>query len=553
MITFEQVTFSYPKQPKPALQTISLQIDAGEFALLVGASGAGKSTLLRLINGLAPHFSGGQLSGRLTVHGLDPVQATPQTMSRHVGFVFQDPEAQFVTDRVEDELAFALEQAALPAPAMRVRVEETLDLLDLARLRDRPLTTLSGGERQRVAIGAALALRPAILVLDEPTSQLDPQSAEDVLTALVRLNSDLGLTIVLAEHRLERVLPFAERLLYLSPGGRSLLSGDVRSVLRQIDLAPPLVQVGKALGWAPLPLTVKEGLRFSQKSPETPPPAPKNNESPAQQRDPLLDVQGLTVAYERQTVLQNVGLSVWPSEIVVLMGRNGAGKTTLLRSIVGLVRPQRGEVRLQGRTLAGKAVADICRQIAYLPQDPNSLLFADTVRDELWITLHNHGLAGEPNAGQRVADLLTTLGLAPLADHYPRDMSVGERQRTALAALLVTEPPLIMLDEPTRGLDYAAKERLRSQLKALAQAGKAVIVVTHDVELAAALADRVVLLSQGEVIAAGAPDEVLSTSPFFASQVARLFPGRGWRTAEDVLRRSWPSMTVTNAPSPICW
>ena len=264
MITFEQVSFSYPNQPNPVLHNISLQIDAGEFVLLVGASGAGKSTLLRLINGLVPHFTGGQLRGHLRVHGLDPVHASPQTMSRHVGFVFQDPETQFVTDRVEDELAFALEQAALPAPAMRLRVEETLDLLDLAHLRARPLTTLSGGERQRVAIGAALALRPAILVLDEPTSQLDPQSAEDLLNALVRLNSDLGLTVVLAEHRLERVLPFAERLLYLSQDGRSLLSGDVRSVLRQIDLLPPLVQVGKALGWVPLPLTVKEGLRFSQ-------------------------------------------------------------------------------------------------------------------------------------------------------------------------------------------------------------------------------------------------------------------------------------------------
>ncbi len=537
MITFEQVSFSYPNQPNPVLHNISLQIDAGEFVLLVGASGAGKSTLLRLINGLVPHFTGGQLRGHLRVHGLDPVHASPQTMSRHVGFVFQDPETQFVTDRVEDELAFALEQAALPAPAMRLRVEETLDLLDLAHLRARPLTTLSGGERQRVAIGAALALRPAILVLDEPTSQLDPQSAEDLLNALVRLNSDLGLTVVLAEHRLERVLPFAERLLYLSQDGRSLLSGDVRSVLRQIDLLPPLVQVGKALGWVPLPLTVKEGLRFSQKLPPPLRTAPKNNEPSARHGEPLLAVHGLTAAYERQTVLRGIDLSVWPGEIVVLMGRNGTGKTTLLRSIVGLVRPQRGEVKLQGRSLIGKTVAEICRQVAYLPQDPNSLLFADTVRDEVWITLRNHGLDGAPDTGQRVADLLTTLGIAALAYHYPRDLSVGERQRTALAALLITEPPLIMLDEPTRGLDYAAKERLRYQLKALAQAGGALIVVTHDVELAAALADRVVLLSQGEVIAIGAPDEVLSSSPLFASQVARLFPGCGWRTVEDVLSR----------------
>lgn len=546
MIDLDAVTFTYPNQSVPALQNISLQIAAGEFALLVGASGAGKSTLLRLLNGLVPHFTGGQLSGRLRVHGLDPVQATPQIMSRHVGFVFQDPEAQFVTDRVEDELAFGLEQAALPAAEMRLRVEETLDLLDLARLRDRPLTDLSGGERQRVAIGAALALRPSILVLDEPTSQLDPQSAEDVLTALVRLNSDLGLTIVLAEHRLERVLPFVERLIFLAADGRAMLSGDPRTVLRQIELVPPLVQVGKAFGWQPLPLTIKEGLRFSRNFP--PPAAPPKPLPAPQSGEPLLAVRKLCAAYPQHPVLQDVALNIWPGEIVVLMGRNGAGKTTLLRSIVGLLRPQQGEIKLQGNSLLGKPVAEICRQIAYLPQDPNSLLFAESVRDEVWITVRNHGLGSAPGVEGRVEQLLATLGLTHLADRYPRDLSVGERQRTALAALLVTEPALLLLDEPTRGLDYAAKEQLRHHLKALVRTGKAVMLVTHDVELAAALADQVVLLSQGEVLVAGDPNEVLSSSPFFASQIARLFPGRGWCTVADVLASPEPRVPQQAGP-----
>ncbi|MBX3015063.1 MAG: ABC transporter ATP-binding protein [Caldilineaceae bacterium] len=535
MITFDHVTFIYPERPQPALCDLSLQIASGEFVLLVGASGAGKSTLLRLINGLAPHFTGGHLQGRITVHGFDPVQVTPQTMSRYVGFVFQDPEAQFVTDRVEDELAFALEQAALPPALMRLRVEETLDLLDLAHLRDRLLTTLSGGERQRVAIGAVLALRPAILVLDEPTSQLDPQSAEDVLTALVRLNSDLGLTIVLAEHRLERVLPFVEQMIYLADDGTTVVQGETRQVLRQIDLAPPLIQIGKACGWEPLPLTVKAGLRFSQKLLATQPWVKRVDHPASPTGNPVLQVKGLTVAYASQPVLSLVDIQVWPGEIVVLMGRNGAGKSTLLRTLVGLVRPQRGEVRLRGDSIAGQAVADICRQVAYLPQDPNSLLFAETVRDELWITLHNHGLDRSPTAAQPIDELLAILGIAALAERYPRDLSVGERQRVALAALLITQPSILLLDEPTRGLDYGAKAQLSRLLRSLAQAGKALVLVTHDVELAAHLADRVVLLSQGEVIASGTPNEVLSTSPFFASQVARLFPGTGWRTVADVL------------------
>ena len=214
---------------------------------MIGPSGSGKSTLLRCVNGLVPHFSGGDLRGRIAVQGLDPVAATPRVLSRHVGFVFQDPESQFVTDRVEDEIAFALENAAMPPQEMRLRVEETLDLLGLEPLRDRPLTTLSGGERQRVAIAAALALRPSILVLDEPTSQLDPKSAEDVLNALVRLNHELGITVLLAEHRLERVLPHVDRVIYLPDDGGPVLCGDPRQVLGQVDLGSPLVNLGKAL------------------------------------------------------------------------------------------------------------------------------------------------------------------------------------------------------------------------------------------------------------------------------------------------------------------
>ncbi|MEA3341305.1 MAG: ABC transporter ATP-binding protein, partial [Chloroflexota bacterium] len=262
MIHFNHLAYTYPGAPHPALAGVTLRIAEGEFALVAGPSGAGKSTLLRCLNGLVPHFAGGALNGSVTVAGRDPVAEGPQVLSRIVGFVFQDPEAQFVVDRVEDEIAFALENAAIPPVEMRARVEEALDLLELAPLRDRPLETLSGGEKQRVAIAAALALRPRILALDEPTSQLDPQSAQDVLSALVRLNRNLGLTIVLSEHRLERVLPHANRLIYLPGPDDPAISGPPRQVLHQMDLTPPLVTLGKALGWAPLPLTIEEGRRF---------------------------------------------------------------------------------------------------------------------------------------------------------------------------------------------------------------------------------------------------------------------------------------------------
>jgi energy-coupling factor transport system ATP-binding protein len=552
MIHFEHLTYTYPGAAEPALKDVSLQLPEGELILVIGPSGSGKSTLLRCINGLVPHFSGGALAGNVRVQGLDPVAATPKVLSRHVGFVFQDPEAQFVMDRVEDEIAFALENAAMSPQEMRVRVEETLDLLDLEPLRDRPLKTLSGGERQRVAIGAALALRPHILVLDEPTSQLDPKSAEDVLNALVRLNTDLGLTILLAEHRLERVLPYVDRIVYLPDDGGPILMDEPRQVLAQIELGPPLVRLGKALAWQPLPLTIKDGLRFSRAHLAQRPAgarvrvlAEKDGAAGSRRRgDPYIQATNLSVQYGGRPVVRGVNFGAWPGEIVALMGRNGAGKTTLVKTLVGLVAPHAGEVRLEGVSTARRPVAEICRRVGYLPQDPNTLLFAETVQDEMMMTLRNHGLAQQSNGqwsmlpGARAADpadLLRRLRLGGKALAYPRDLSVGERQRVALAAVTITLPGALLLDEPTRGLDYLAKQELVALLKQWRADGMAIVLVTHDVELAAALADRVVLMSQGEIIADGAPAEVLGASPLFAPQVARLFPNTGWLTAEDVL------------------
>lgn len=539
MIQLEHLTYFYPGATHPALKDISLELPDGQLILLIGPSGAGKSTLLRCLNGLVPHFSGGVLSGRVRVAGLDPVAATPRLLSQHVGFVFQDPEAQFVTDQVEDEIAFALENAAMPPQTMRVRVEETLDLLGLTPLRDRSLQQLSGGERQRVAIAAALALRPKLLVLDEPTSQLDPKSAEDVLNALVRLNHDLGLTIILAEHRLERVLPFVDSVISLpAADDGAILYADTLAAMQAVELVPPLVAVGKALGWQPLPLTVKEGLRFSR--PWLAAQRQAGKVLPLQRREsqrpgePTLQARGLRVRFRQQEILRGVDLSLWPGEIVVLMGRNGAGKTTLLRTLVGLLRPWAGDVSIGSRPNTGRTVAEICRQVGYLPQDPNSLLFAESVQDELLVTLHNHQGAGALQQEGFPSQLLARLGLADKAAAYPRDLSVGERQRVALAAVTVTQPATLLLDEPTRGLDYRAKMALEQLLRGWRNDGTAILVVTHDVELAATIADRVILMSQGEIIAEGPPTEVLATSPLFAPQIARLFPETGWLTAEDV-------------------
>ncbi len=544
MIELDHVTYTYPAlpgdgEPRPALCDLSLQVDEGEFLLVVGPSGSGKSTLLRCLNGLVPHFYGGTFRGRVRVGGRDPVTVGPRGMSDLVGFVFQDPEAQFVVDTVEDELAFAMENLGLPQALMRKRVEEVLDQLGLAPLRARRISTLSGGEKQRVAIAAVLTLQPRILVLDEPTSQLDPQAAEEVLVVLRQLNQDLGLTVVLSEHRLERVVQYADRVLALSYPGGPVRLGTPAEVLAAIGQTPPLITLGKKLGWQPLPLTIKDGRPFARallqevdrrSGEQTTPPEPR----PAPAVAPLVSVRNLWFRYNGHEALRGVNLEVRPGEFVALMGRNGSGKTTLLKHLVGLLRPGQGEVLVAGLDTRRAPVEEVARRVGYVPQDPGSLLFAETLQEELAFTLRSHGLLN-PQAWQGAEGLLRRLGLSDFARRDPRDLSGGERQRAALAAILVAEPEVILLDEPTRGLDYGQKETLADLLRRERARGRAVIMATHDVELAASCADRVVMLAEGEVVVDGPTRETMTESLVFSSQVNKLFRDPRFVTVEDVL------------------
>ncbi len=532
MIEFKNVSYSYPGNSTPVLRDLSLTISEGDFILVIGTSGAGKSTFLRCFNGLVPHFYGGDFGGQVRVMGHDPLREGPRGMARHVGFVLQNPEDQFVVETVEDELAFALENYALPQAAMRKRIEEALDQLSIAHLRSRQVSTLSGGEQQRVAIAAVLTLQPSVLVLDEPTSQLDPQAAEDVLDTLVKLNADLGLTIVLSEHRLERVVQYADHVLYLPDDGQPPFFGDPTAVMARVPLTPPLVTLGKALGWEPLPLTIKDARRFVKQfrvpssefrgQPET-----RNSEL-----ETSIDMQDVWFSYNGHDALRGVNLTIRAGELVAVMGRNGSGKTTLLKHLVGLLRPRQGRVAVRGHDTRNASLEEIIAHVGYVPQNPNALLFADTVREELDFTRRNHRL---PPADY--GPLLRTLGLEALADRYPRDLSVGEQQRAALASILVADPEVILLDEPTRGLDYRQKEALTAFLHVQKREGRTVVMATHDVELVASCADRVIILSEGQVVVDGPVRQVMTDSQVFASQVNKLFRDTRFLTVEDVLGR----------------
>ncbi|MFJ4532563.1 ABC transporter ATP-binding protein [Streptomyces nigrescens] len=536
MIRFEQVSVTYGDAAAPAVQGIDLTVPEGELCLLVGPSGVGKSTVLNAVCGLVPHFTGGTLRGRVTVDGRDTRTHKPRELADVVGTVGQDPLAHFVTDTVEDELAYGMESLGLTPEVMRRRVEETLDLLGLAELRDRAITTLSGGQMQRVAIGSVLTTHPKVLVLDEPTSALDPAAAEEVLAVLQRLVHDLGTTVLLAEHRLERVVQYADQVILLPSPGAPPVMGTPADIMAVSPVHPPVVALGRLAHWSPLPLSVRDARRKAAPLREqltgVPPQAPgRSAEGTPAASDAAAEVSGLGVRRGRTEALHGVDLTVRGGETIALMGRNGAGKSTLLTTLVGMHEPSSGTVRVGSAVPHRTSPRALLRHVGLVPQEPRDLLYADTVAAECTAADQD---AGAP-AGSCRALVARLLPDVPESVH-PRDLSEGQRLALALAVVLTARPPLLLLDEPTRGLDYAAKARLIEVLRTLAAEGHAIVLATHDVELAAELAHRVVILADGEIVADGPTDEVVVSSPSFAPQVAKVLAPLPWLTVPQVAR-----------------
>lgn len=532
-IVFESVSFQYPNAERAVLREFDWRIGETELVLLAGESGSGKSTILRCLNGLVPHFSGGSFGGRVLVRGEDTRMLPTRALARSVGFVFQDPEAHSVSTTVEDEVAFGLEQLGVPVPAMRRRVEEALDLTGTERIRKRSIATLSGGERQRVAIAAALALQPRILALDEPTSQLDPSGAEDVLDAVRRLNEEQGITVVLAEQRLERVAGLVDRMRLLRPDGPDL-DGEPADVLRMCDprLDPPVALLGRIETWEPLPLTVKDArqrVRAIGFQPATPPVDPARPDAA-----PAIAVERVSIGYGKARVLEDVSLDVRPGELVAIMGRNGSGKSTLLRALMGLHPLNTGRARINGFDPASARTQEIGRRVGFLPQRAASLLFHETVADDVAAALVSRGASLDGLDG-----VLDTFALGHLRDRSPLDLSAGEQERAALAVTLAGDPAVVLLDEPTRGMDALRKHELARLFARLRDRGVAVLMATHDVELVAQVATRVALFGDGGVVAQGGTREVLAGSLTFGTQMNRVF-GNGWLTVDDVLRERMP-------------
>ncbi len=529
MIRFDRVSVTYPGEDRPVLDDVSFAVDEGELCVVMGTTGVGKSTLLGAINGLVPHFTGGTLTGEVLVDGRSTRDNPPRDLAHVVGVVGQDPLSGFVTDTVEEELAYSMEQLAIAPDVMRKRVEETLDLLGIAELRGRSLRTLSGGQQQRVAIGSVLTSHPRILVLDEPTSALDPTAAEDVLAAITRLVHDLGVTVLIAEHRLERVIQYADRVLYL-PGGGVVRDGAPVDVLGTSSVAPPVVQLGRLAGWAPLPLSVRDARRraapLREKLRGVAPPRRGRELLPGEAR---LEARKVVVRYGQVVAVREVDLHLPAGQVVALMGRNGSGKSSLLWAVQGSGPRTSGEVAVEGRDPKTLDPAEARRLVGLVPQTPSDLLYLMTVREEC------EQADRESDRPDGTCRALLDRIVPDIGDeHHPRDLSEGQRLGLVLAIQLTAAPDVVLLDEPTRGLDYSAKERFGRIVRDLADAGTAVLVATHDVEFVASVTDRVIVMAQGEVVADGPTADVVVSSPAFAPQVSKILHPEPWLTVGEV-------------------
>jgi energy-coupling factor transport system ATP-binding protein len=532
VIEFDRVSVTYSGSSRPTIRDVSLRIEEGELALVVGRTGSGKSTFLGAINGLVPHFTGGTLSGVVTVDGRTTATYPPRELADVVGVVGQDPLSGFVTDTVEEELAYGMEQLAVPADVMRKRVEETLDLLGIADLRDRPLAKLSGGQQQRVAIGSVLTAHPRVLVLDEPTSALDPNAAEEVLAAITRLVHDLGVTVVLAEHRLERVVQYADRVIEVR-GDRTVHEGLPVEVLATTEPAPPVVELGRLAHWDPLPLSVRDARRVAgplRSVLESRPVPPLRRADTGPSGTVALAARRLVVRYGPVVAVREVDLDLVAAEVTALMGRNGSGKSSLLWALQGSGPRQAGTVSVAGVDPASVSPARARKLVGLVPQSPADLLYLESVEQECEQADRESG--NEVQGATK--ELLDRLAPGIPSDMHPRDLSEGQRLSLVLAVQLAAAPDVVLLDEPTRGLDYPAKRSLVAVLDHLAANGRSVVVSTHDVEFAAMAADRVVVMAEGDIVADGSVADIMVASPSFAPQVAKILAPLEYLTIDQV-------------------
>ncbi|MED3644915.1 energy-coupling factor transporter ATPase [Caldifermentibacillus hisashii] len=523
-----KVSFTYPDQLLPALNQVSFSVEPGEFIVICGPSGSGKSTLLRMVKQeIAPY---GERSGEIFYNGKKLTEYEPVKIAKEIGMVFQDPENQIVMDRVFEELIFGLENIGMPTETMRTKLAEMVHFFGINHLLDKKIHLLSGGQKQIVNLASVLLMEPRILLLDEPTAQLDPVAAKDFLHMVKQMNDEFGITVLIVEHRLEEVFPLADRVFVFDHGSLKI-SGPPKDVIAKVwqeqyrPLFPYLpstallyLEHADNLQIADIPLTVKEGRKWaSQLKTHQSDTSFKKQENYNEKQNPILQVKNIYFQYEKtgKKILQSLSLTINEGEWLTIVGANGTGKSTLLKVMAGLESPQRGKLIYNGK----KYSKPISTDIAYLPQNPKLLFIQDTVRGELIETAQQFHLE---NYEEKINFLVELLGIQSILDRHPYDVSGGEMQKSALACVLLPQPKILLLDEPTKGLDPEMKVALGKWLKSMQSRGLTIVMVTHDIEFAARFSDRSAMMFQGEITVTTSTKDFFKGNAFYTTVVNRM-------------------------------
>lgn len=553
----ENLKFKFPEASEWALQDVNLTVKEGEFLVICGPSGCGKTTLLRLLkNELAPV---GTRKGEIYYKNVDLTDWNKKTLIEEIGFVSQDPENQIVMDEVMQEIVFGLENLGYSNFEMRKRVAEMVHFFGMEDLLELKPSELSGGQKQMLNLLSTLLLKPKVLLLDEPTSQLDPIAARELLTTLERLNEEMGITIILVEHRLEQLFSTADRILFMQEGAISY-EGTSRQVIEELyeqenrqlipylpSLARLYMESTEKIERDKIPLTVKESREWMATLPE------RSNDKAMDVREEsfgtgklAVDLQNVFFQYRRESplILKKLSLSIAEGDFFALVGGNGSGKTTVLKACIGSIKPQRGKVFLRGENINKSRGKQRFEQIAYLPQNPRTYFVYDTIEKEMQEAVLRHNVTA---GSSKIDELLQTFGIEHLRTRHPYDCSGGEIQKAALACMLVGSPEVLLIDEPTKGLDSISKEELSELLQQLHTSGMTIIMVTHDIEFAAKNAKKCAMIFNGEITVSGTPEQLFKGNYFYTTSInraTRVSEAKESLTLEEALLK-WSTANVT--------
>lgn len=516
-IEIKSLTYSYPLEKKKSLKSINLSINQGDVLLVMGKSGSGKSTLAKCLSGAAPHFYGGTIEGSIILNGnlIDKMERSER--AQEITMVFQDPEKQLIMNKVHREIAFGLENVGVDENKIKRRVFESMQFANILDLAYRDIKTLSGGEKQKVAITSAIAYLPKCIILDEPTSQLDPAAAEEVVCLVKKINEELGITVIIIEQRANKWFDVVDKIAFMKEGSMSFYKDKkdfyMNATGDRVNFLPDYLRLINALGIKEIPENLKQarsllnGMDFK-------------NLKQVQEKNSskIIEIKGLNCSYEGVKAVKDVSLTLAKGDFLGVMGSNGAGKSTLIKAIMGL-KEYEGSIRIKDYEVKDKSLKFLAKTIGYVSQNPSDYISKRTVYEELKFTLDNHDIK---DSTRIIESTLESLDIGDLKDKNPRDLSGGQKQRVAIASIVVLNPEILLLDEPTRGLDLELKNRLGKTLENFRQKGTTIIIITHDVDFTSNFCNKFALMFSGEVVSKGNREDVLSDGIYYSSTVNKL-------------------------------